>query len=522
MAQPLAMRVVRHKLDETDIVQLYSFAANQSTSRYIILLDPVSWFYGDTAVAQLVDVAWRTNAQIVTAQAILNDTVNSTLLHIGSVGMYSSIVNCIGDWNMLVSREHFVPLAPFDRGDDIWRVYARAMMKRYNLQSIPEPLFFQSIRISRDVDHRNTLEVNREFRPLFIRPYDTLVMVTQGFIKTKRLHDIEEEILRQEYDTMVRQLAQYQSNQDIQRQSFSPLAPSLRHAKFFFVRGFEKSGTSWLRDLVGLHPAVFIARWEFHFEIMTRAVSSFTSHHWQAAKSPYKEVTEEWWLDFVPSLLAAGVPPEAHSLVKWIGEKTPSAVEPIIPGAKYITIIRDGRDVMISLFFHYANLGGFEGFCPLGYLIKEEYIEIYRSGNRTYFDEYPERLVELEPCVRFIARMWAERMRNDLETMDRMNAEAPRTAHYTLYENMIESCELEREKIYRFLDLDPAEAAPLSRVGWTLPGFGGEKENLRNPFYRKGISGDWKNYMSKESKQWFKEEAGEMLIQLGYEVNNDW
>jgi len=93
------------------------------------------------------------------------------------------------------------------------------MMRGYSLQSVPEPLFYQSIRISRDVDHRNTLEVNREFRPLFVRPYDTLVMVTQGisfcyflllftnlkllgFIKTKRLHDIEEEILRNEYDTV--------------------------------------------------------------------------------------------------------------------------------------------------------------------------------------------------------------------------------------------------------------------------------------------------------------------------------
>ena len=100
MAHPLPLRVVRHKLDETDIVQLYLFAANQSTSRYVILLDPVSWFHGAAAVAQLVDVAWRTNAHIVTAQAMLNDTLNSTLLHIGSVGMYSSIVNCIGDWSI--------------------------------------------------------------------------------------------------------------------------------------------------------------------------------------------------------------------------------------------------------------------------------------------------------------------------------------------------------------------------------------------------------------------------------------
>jgi hypothetical protein len=100
MAHPLPLRVVRHKLDETDIVSLYAFAANQSTSKYIILLDPVSWFYGESAIAQLVNVASRTSAHIVTAQAILNDTLNSTLLHLGSVGMYSSIVNCIGDWSI--------------------------------------------------------------------------------------------------------------------------------------------------------------------------------------------------------------------------------------------------------------------------------------------------------------------------------------------------------------------------------------------------------------------------------------
>jgi hypothetical protein len=43
--------------------------------------------------------------------------------------------------------------------------------------------------------------------------------------------------------------------------------------------------------------------------------------------------------------------------------------------------------------------------------------------------------------------MWAERMRNDLAMMERMNAEVPRSAHYTLYENMIASCEQEREKV---------------------------------------------------------------------------
>ena len=49
---------------------------------------------------------------------------------------------------------------------------------------------------------------------------------------------------------MAKQLAHYQADEDTQRQQFSPLVPSLRHAKFFFVRGFEKSGTSWLRGIL--------------------------------------------------------------------------------------------------------------------------------------------------------------------------------------------------------------------------------------------------------------------------------
>lgn len=40
--------------------------------------------------------------------------------------------------------------------------------------------------------------------------------------------------------------------------------------------------------------------------------------------------------------------------------------------------------------------------------------------------------------------------------------------------------------------------------------------------YRKGVSGDWKNYFSEEHKQRFKLEAGDLLIGLGYEKNLNW
>lgn len=41
-------------------------------------------------------------------------------------------------------------------------------------------------------------------------------------------------------------------------------------------------------------------------------------------------------------------------------------------------------------------------------------------------------------------------------------------------------------------------------------------------FLRKGISGDWKNYFSREACEVFDKYAGDELIKLGYEENHNW
>lgn len=40
--------------------------------------------------------------------------------------------------------------------------------------------------------------------------------------------------------------------------------------------------------------------------------------------------------------------------------------------------------------------------------------------------------------------------------------------------------------------------------------------------FRKGIIGDWRNHFTAEHKRVFKELAGDLLIDLGYEQNDDW
>ncbi len=44
----------------------------------------------------------------------------------------------------------------------------------------------------------------------------------------------------------------------------------------------------------------------------------------------------------------------------------------------------------------------------------------------------------------------------------------------------------------------------------------------KSPTFRSGKTGEWKKYFKEEHKRVFKEVAGDLLVKLGYESNNDW
>ena len=44
----------------------------------------------------------------------------------------------------------------------------------------------------------------------------------------------------------------------------------------------------------------------------------------------------------------------------------------------------------------------------------------------------------------------------------------------------------------------------------------------KSPTFRSGKTGVWKKYFTDEHKKIFKDVAGDLLIKLGYEKDNDW
>jgi hypothetical protein len=96
------------------------------------------------------------------------------------------------------------------------------------------------------------------------------------------------------------------------------------------------------------------------------------------------------------------------------------------------------------------------------------------------------------------------------------------------YEDLLERAEEEAERLFRFLGADASaevvnrcvEAASFEKGSGRQRGQ--DDYPLRHGKYRKGIAGDWKNVFTERDREIFKEAAGDLLIELGYEKDNAW
>lgn len=70
----------------------------------------------------------------------------------------------------------------------------------------------------------------------------------------------------------------------------------------------------------------------------------------------------------------------------------------------------------------------------------------------------------------------------------------------------------------------PAEFLQRTIEGQAFQKLAGRKkgEEDQKSHYRKGVAGDWVNYLTGPNKDRFKERWGQLLIDLGYEKNLDW
>lgn len=278
--------------------------------------------------------------------------------------------------------------------------------------------------------------------------------------------------------------------------------------KLFFIRGYMKSGTNWVANLINLHPRARCCASEFHFQHLRTEVDRIAddSHLLEPGGDPAECLVafERFVSEIMRAMLGDGY--------QWLGDKTPQPVLPLTcRGAHYMVITRDPRDVLVSRAYHFLNnpdlLPDFARSNAMrGHLAAFE-------RNPMHFHENPHCLLIDERFVRQTFERWLYFKEIELEA-GRLIVGGDLDARLLSlrYEDLHADIDAGRAGIYRFLGLDPEEASPLDAR--TRPGF--ETEDPR-AFYRRGVIGDWRRYGTPALDRILAETLGGRLRAFGYE-----
>lgn len=278
--------------------------------------------------------------------------------------------------------------------------------------------------------------------------------------------------------------------------------------RYFCIRGFMKSGTNWLGSLIDSHESISVTG-EYHWQNFAEPFNQLLNGHVLFEKMNSTQFVRDEFVEFVKRVMRHNADPTAVL----IGDRTPAALDPvIIKGAPFISIVRDGRDVLVSRAFHLFNNPTVTGLFQKSSAMQKD-LERFQ-GNPWYFQKNPEMLLRHKILVRHSASLWREHLESDRVTLEEQHDLKVKMIRY---EDLHADTEGVRKSLFEFLEVDPKRAAKLHGV--LKPGF---EEERPNAFFRKGKVGDWKNYFTDETKQLFKEVAGEELIRQGYESSLDW
>jgi Sulfotransferase domain len=303
-----------------------------------------------------------------------------------------------------------------------------------------------------------------------------------------------------------------------------------RTRKVFFLCGHPRSGTHWMDGVFRLHPHIHISG-EYRFESLHNSLNDLTGHGWHAcSREPMRSLALSSFRRTIREVVGSSAAFKPETI--WVGDRTPRPVRVFLPGAPHILILRDPRDILVSLTHQELKNGGFNytdgGFdAELG-PVRERFLT-----DPDLFKREPGLLLGNERWVRRLAHRWRRHAQVDLRCLKRIDeaaagpgADGPgpigdspawnwqARVFVIRYEQIHADPEVMRQKLYNFLGVDPSLAGPLSESSRTKPVLANENPHA---VFRKGAVGDWKIYFNADTERWFRDEAGDTLAELGYE-----
>jgi len=274
----------------------------------------------------------------------------------------------------------------------------------------------------------------------------------------------------------------------------------------FFVGGCAKSGTTWVQILLNAHPEVScIGEGHLPNYLLPLLRQAFEQHNVLINR---KNTTVFRELPGVPQfsggqinyLLASAValllmtPTKAASAYA-IGERTPDnhtffpLLASLFPAARFIHVVRDGRDCSTSAWFHNKRID------------PEEQARDFAS-----LDEF------IEPAARYWSTVVAECLA--------WGETQPTRCMLVRYEYLVTQPDEALRKLFHFLGVAASDdmVAQCGEAGAfdRLSGGRTAGHEDRTSLFRRGLPGDWRNHFSAEDNARYLAIAGVLSARLGY------
>lgn len=270
-----------------------------------------------------------------------------------------------------------------------------------------------------------------------------------------------------------------------------------------------KSGTNWVCRLLNLHPDIHSSgefHWWKYFETYNENNRVFQNlANQEKEDAVVRRGLEKMALETMDYLAPADA--------KFVGDRTPHTLHPIVVrNAPHISIIRDCRDIIVSRMYHYFNYPNISNYferLPARESIRRQFVK-----DPWFFHKSPELLLADERFVRQTARQWKQYLVADRNTM-KCHPKLP--VKVVKYEGLHKDFQKMTASVVRFLGADPAKLPKIPK--YLSPG---HREEKPNSFNRKGVVGDWKNYIDPKVAGWIHDEAGDELIHQGYVASKAW
>jgi hypothetical protein len=193
---------------------------------------------------------------------------------------------------------------------------------------------------------------------------------------------------------------------------------------------------------------------------------------------------------------------------------------------KILWLVRDGRDVSVSFYYHQLIWSNKNKLDPktVTYTRKQLPFDDYDdiSKNLPKYLEYSFTHIPSKAHYFNFPGNWSNYNQKWLDEFNAGNT----NIYIVKYEDLLGNTEETLSRLFQeFFGLEVDEQKLKNIVNkYSFENQTNRKKGTEdtNSFLRKGVSGDWKNKFNDDSKQVFKTYGGDMLIKLGYEKDLGW